>query len=199
MWETCTGWVLVREGLLGAIFYHQIFTKYYNSISGFIPWLSPTSWTLNFPHWYLTLSLPWSCQDKPTAVPQSGEGEISSMRRENFSPWNRKGDGKISWRWFDSLDILSNHLSDCTDNLWPSWGSTKERQRCKAELGGLGRYFGLLSLGFFRVWFGFEELKLPGLYCSVTLARPLSGVISHISITRWVYLVFIWIYKKTTK
>lgn len=39
-------------------------------------------------------------------------------------------------------------------------------------------------------------LKLPVIHCSVTLPRALTGVIFHISIIRWVYLMFILIYKK---
>lgn len=99
-----------------------------------------------------------------TAVPQSGEGEISSIRREILSPWNRKRDEKYLE---DSLIALTSLVTTCqtAQITYDHHGEAPKKGRdVRQNLGGLG---GILVcwdwvvlvffVGFFGGggWFGF--------------------------------------------
>lgn len=116
------------------------------------PQATPTSWILNFHHWCLLLSLPWRYQDKPTAVPQFGEGEISSTRRERIFPL---GKGKEMEKYLEHIWIaLTSLVTTCQTAQITCDHHGEAPKKGKDGRQNLGGVLVCWSWGFFVGYFG---------------------------------------------
>lgn len=114
------------------------------------PQATPTSWILNFHHWCLIQSLPWSCQ--------INQMQYLSLERERFLAWEERisplGTGKEMEKHLEDNLIASTSLETTCQTAQTACEhhgeAPKKGRDVRQNLGGI-----LVCWGFLGVWFGF--------------------------------------------